>query len=47
MTDLKSGFGDNVDDLNAILHPCWVFDHPGDVQADATLSRAENRAVAA
>jgi hypothetical protein len=38
---------DNVYDLNAILHPGTVFDHPRDVLADATLSRAEKRAILA
>ena len=31
---------DNVFDLNAVLHPGTVFDHPRDVVADATLSLA-------
>jgi hypothetical protein len=38
---------DNVYDLNAILHPGTVFEHPRDVLADATLSRAEKRAILA
>jgi hypothetical protein len=38
---------DNVYDLNALLHPGSVFDHPRDVLADATLSRAEKRAILA
>jgi hypothetical protein len=38
---------DNVYDLNAILHPGSVFDHPGNVLADPTLSRAEKRAILA
>jgi hypothetical protein len=36
---------ENVYDLNAILHPGTVFNHPQDVLADATLSRAEKRAI--
>jgi hypothetical protein len=36
---------DNVFDLNAVLHPGTVFDHPRDVVADATLSLAEKRAL--
>jgi hypothetical protein len=40
-------FHDNVYDLNAILHPGSVFDHPRDVLADVTLSRAEKRAILA
>src|SRR5207302_8830441 len=47
MTDLDRNFDDNVYDLNAILHPGSVFDHPRDVLADATLSRAEKRAILA
>jgi hypothetical protein len=38
---------DNVFDLNAVLHPGTVFDHPRDVLADATLSLAEKRAILA
>jgi hypothetical protein len=38
---------DNVYDLNALLHPGSVFDHPKDVLADANLSRAEKRAILA
>ena len=45
MTDLDRGFDENVYDLNAILHPGSVFDHPRDVLADTTLSRAEKRAI--
>ncbi|OIQ70011.1 hypothetical protein GALL_483800 [mine drainage metagenome] len=47
MTDLNPRFDENVYDLNAILHPGSVFDHPRDVLADATLSRAEKRAILA
>jgi hypothetical protein len=38
---------DNVIDLNAILHPASVYDHPRDVVADATLTTAEKRAILA
>ena len=38
---------DNVFDLNAVLHPRTVFDHPRDVVADTTLSLAEKRAILA
>jgi hypothetical protein len=38
---------DNVVDLNAILHPGSVYDHPRDVVADTTLSNAEKRAILA
>ena len=47
MTDLNRHYDENVYDLNAILHPGSVFDHPRDVLADATLSRAEKRAILA
>jgi hypothetical protein len=47
MTGLNHRFDDNVYDLNAILNPGSVFDHPRDVLADATLSRAEKRAILA
>jgi hypothetical protein len=38
---------DNVYDLNALLHPGSVFDHPKDVLADTSISRAEKRAILA
>ena len=38
---------DNVFDLNAVLHPGTVFDHPRDVVADAALSLSEKRAILA
>src|SRR5829696_3888999 len=38
---------DNVFDLNAVLHPATVFDHPRDVVADTTLSLSEKRAILA
>lgn len=38
---------DNVVDLNAILHPASVYDHPSDVVSDATLSLGEKRAILA
>ena len=34
---------DNVFDLNAVLHPGTVFDHPLDVVADTTLARRKAR----
>jgi len=40
-------YTDNVVDLNAILHPGSVYDHPRDVVADATLSTGEKRAILA
>jgi hypothetical protein len=47
MTGPDRSFDENVYDLNAILHPGSVFDHPRDVLADTTLSRAEKRAILA
>jgi hypothetical protein len=38
---------ENVFDLNAILHPGSVYDHPRDVVADTTLSIGEKRAILA
>ena len=38
---------DNVVDLNAILNPASVYDHPRDVVADTTLSTGEKRAILA
>jgi hypothetical protein len=39
--------GDNIIDLNAILHPGSVYDHPRDVVADPTISIGEKRAILA
>ena len=38
---------ENIIDLNAILQPGSVYDHPRDVVADATLSIGEKRAILA
>ncbi|PAY06938.1 hypothetical protein CK489_28555 [Bradyrhizobium sp. UFLA03-84] len=38
---------DNVFEINALLHPETVFDHPNDVVADPTLSLSEKRAILA
>lgn len=38
---------DNIVDLNAILHPSSVYDHPRDVVADPTLSIGAKRAILA
>ena|SRR6266404_9750474 len=38
---------DNVVDLNAILHPGSVYEHPRDVVADSSLSTGEKRAILA
>jgi hypothetical protein len=40
-------YTDNVVDLNAILHPGSVYDHPRDVVTDTTLSTGEKRAILA
>ena len=47
MTNADRSFDETVYDLNTILHPGSVFDHPRDVLSDATLSRAEKRAILA
>jgi len=38
---------DNVFDLNAILHPGTVFEHPSEVVSHAGLTRSEKRAILA
>ena len=38
---------DNVFELDALLHPGTVFDHPRDVVADPTLTLSEKRAILA
>ena len=38
---------ENIIDLNAILHPGSVYDHPRDVVADTTISIGEKRAILA
>src|ERR1700689_946536 len=38
---------DNIIDLNAILHPGSVYDHPRDVVEDSTISIGEKRAILA
>ncbi|MEA2888403.1 MAG: hypothetical protein QOD11_2763 [Bradyrhizobium sp.] len=38
---------ENVIDLNAILHPGSVYDHPRDVVADTTIPIREKRAILA
>jgi hypothetical protein len=40
-------YTDNVVDLNAILQPGSVYDHPRDVMADMRLSTGEKRAILA
>jgi hypothetical protein len=38
---------DNVFDINALLHPGTVFNHPRDVVSHPTLTLAEKRAILA
>jgi hypothetical protein len=38
---------DNVFDLNAILHPGTVFEHPSEVVSHAGLTTSEKRAILA
>ena len=38
---------DNLIDLNAILHPGSVYEHPRDVVADPSISLGEKRAILA
>src|SRR5947208_17080629 len=38
---------DNVFDINALIHPGTVFDHPRDVVSHPTLTLAEKRAILA
>lgn len=42
-----TAFDDNVFDINALLHPGTVFDHPRDILADSSLSVSEKRAILA
>jgi hypothetical protein len=42
-----TAFDDNVFDLNALLHPGTVFDHPRDVLSHPSLSISEKRAILA
>jgi hypothetical protein len=47
MTNQGRAIFDNVYDLNAILHPGSVYDHPRDVLADDELTIAEKRSILA
>jgi hypothetical protein len=40
-----TAFDNNVFDINALLHPGTVFDHPRDVVADSSLSVSKKRAI--
>jgi len=42
-----TAFDDNVFDLNALLHPGTVFDHPAEVLTHPSLSISEKRAILA
>src|ERR1700690_525750 len=42
-----TAFNDHVFDLNALLHPGTIFDHPRDVVAHPSLSISEKRAILA
>ena len=42
-----TAYDDNVFDINTLLHPGTVFDHPKVVLADPALSVAEKRAILA
>jgi hypothetical protein len=42
-----TAYDHNVFDINALLHPGTVFQHPRDVVAHASLSLSEKRAVLA
>jgi hypothetical protein len=47
MTNRGHAIDDNVYDLNAILHPGSVYDHPRYVLADKELTLAEKRSILA
>ena len=42
-----TAFDDNIIDLNAVLHPGTVFEHPRDVVSHLALSLSEKRAILA
>ena len=42
-----TAFNDHVFDLNALLHPGTIFDHPRDVVTHPLLSTSEKRAILA
>jgi hypothetical protein len=42
-----TAFDDNVFDINALLHPGTVFDHPREVLTHPSLSISEKRAILA
>jgi hypothetical protein len=42
-----TAFDDNVFDINALLHPGTIFDHPRDVLTHPCLSVSQKRAILA
>jgi hypothetical protein len=42
-----TAFDDNIIDLDAVLHPGTVFEHPRDVVSHPALSLSEKRAILA
>ena len=42
-----TAYSDNVFDINALLHPGTIYNHPDDVVADPSLSISEKRAILA
>ena len=42
-----TAFDDNVFDLDALLHPGTLFDHPRDVVSHPSLTTSEKRAILA
>ena len=42
-----TAFDDNVFDINALLHPGTIFDHPREVLTHPSLSISEKRAILA
>lgn len=42
-----TAFDDNVFDINALLHPGTIFDHPREVVTHPSLSVSEKRAILA
>jgi hypothetical protein len=42
-----TAFDDNVFDINALLHPGTIFEHPRDVVVHPKLSTSEKRAILA
>ena len=47
ITRPTTAFDDNVFDINALLHPGTLFDHPREVLSHPSLTSAEKRAILA